>query len=197
MTHALLKRTTHKPPPALTLWDDIALPVSRVHELCGRARRTLALRIAAKTGGPVLWIAPAWGADPLNPVAVADIVPPRNLVFVTPRRPEDLLWSMEEALRSGVAPVVICDLPGPPPLTPVRRLHLAAQSGADLGKCRPLGLLLTPGDGGAAGVETRYRMDPAHTPDSPRWRLDRLRARMAPPKSWQLGPNGPAKPQQP
>jgi protein ImuA len=79
----------------------------------------------------------------------------------------------------------------------VRRLHLAAQSGAELGKCRPLGLLLTPGDGGAAGVETRYRMDPAHTPDSPRWRLDRLRARMAPPKSWQLGPNGPAKPQQP
>lgn len=196
MNQALLKRSTHKPPPALTLWGDVTLPLTRVHELCGRARRSLALRIAAKAGAPALWIAPAWGADPLNPSAVAEILPPRDLVFITPRRPEDLLWSMEEALRAGVAPVVICDLPGPPPLTPVRRLHLAAQSGAELGHCRPLGLLLTPGDGGAPGVETRYRMEPAHSINRRRWHLERLRARMAPPKSWELDTEGIANPQQ-
>ncbi|WP_306131853.1 ImuA family protein [Roseivivax marinus] len=187
---SVLTRAPHAPPPALSLWDEVALPLSRVHEVCGGARRTLALRIASETGGPVIWIAPSWGRDPLHPDGIAGLIEPREVLFVSPRRPEDMLWSMEESLRAGVAPLVVADLPEPPPLTPVRRLHLAAEAGTAEGTVRPLGLLLTPGAGGAPGVETRHRMEPAHAGGASRWRLERLRARMAPPKTWEVTETG-------
>ncbi|MFD1344756.1 ImuA family protein [Litorisediminicola beolgyonensis] len=184
----LLSRRSHRTGPALTLGPDIALAQGRVHEICGRARRSLALRLAAETEGPVVWIAPSWGTDPLGLDGVAALVAPARLVFLSPARTEDQLWCLEESLRSGMVPLVVADLSEPPALTPVRRLHLAAEAGTAEGGPPPTGLLLTPREGGAPGVETRFRIEPDHAPGETRWRLDRLRARMAPPRSWTLGP---------
>ncbi len=181
-----LSRRTHTPPPRLTLWDEVDLQLSRVHEICGAARRTLAVQVAARAGAPVIWITSTWERDRLNPCGVARVLPPQDVLFVAAPRPPDILWTMEEALRSGTVPVVIAELPEPPGMTPVRRLHLAAETGAGMGKCRPLGLLLTPGAGGAAGIETRWRMDPAHGPGRTAWLLERARARMCPPRIWRL-----------
>ena len=191
----LTKLTRHshrRDRPGLPLLGRFRLAGGRAHELCGGARRRLALWIAAGAEGPVLWIRPAWHPDRLHMAGVRVEIDPGRLVFVEAERPADLLWAMEEALRAGALPLVICDLPEPPGLTPVRRLHLAAEAGVEAQGGAGLGLLLTPGDGGAAGVESRWRLEPAHGVEAAGWRLARLRARDAPPGDWAVvrGPAG-------
>lgn len=182
---ALLSRRPHRPAPEVTLGHtELALRLGRVHELCGSARRTLALSIAARTGGPVIWIHPHATPQTLCADTVSGFVNPGEILFAAPRKRDMMLWAAEESLRDGQAPVVICDLPDPPGMVPVRRLHLAAEEGCGAGLCRPLALLLTPGDGGAPGIETRWSLDPAHHEGTGHWMLSRLRARMAPPRDW-------------
>ncbi|PRY73969.1 ImuA family protein [Marivita geojedonensis] len=181
----LLSRRPHRPAPAITLGDaEIGLRLGRVHELCGSARRTLALAIAAQTQGPVVWITPQGVSDVLCADAIADWINPGHILFATAPKRDLLLWAMEEALRDGHAPVVIADLPAPPGMVPVRRLHLASEAGCGAGVCRPLALLLTPDQGGAPGIETRWALNPAHHKGAGHWTLSRLRARMAPPRDW-------------
>lgn len=168
------------------------LAQARVHEACGIARRTLALWIAAQTSGPVIWIGPSWGQEHVHADGVTRWIDPARLIFVQPRRPDDMLWTMEETLRSGAVALAVADLPGLPGLTQVRRMHLAAETGMTTGQYAPLGLLLTPGVGGAAGVETRWHLSPAHAAGPETWRLERLRARAAPPQGWDIHrPAGP------
>lgn len=188
----LLTRAGQRPPEpgrdGVRFLGDLALARARVHEFCGPARRTLALQVARALTGPVFWISPEWHPDKLNGATLPEWVAPGRLIFVTPRRAEDLLWSMEECLRSGGAPIVVADIPAPPGLTPVRRLHLAAETGAAEG-IAPLGLILTPGAGGAGGVESRWHLAGRHTgPAEPGWELRRLRARTAPEARWQVAP---------
>lgn len=183
--NALLSRRPHRPAPQITLGDpEIALRLGRVHELCGPARHTLAVTIAAQLGGPVVWITQHAATEFLCPDAIAGHITPSHILFVTPAKRDMLLWAMEEALRDGHAPVVVADLTAPPAMVPIRRLHLAAEAGCGAGICRPLALLLTPGQGGAPGIETRWSLDPAHHHGAGHWTLSRLRARMAPPRDW-------------
>lgn len=181
----LLSRRPHRPAPQITLGDpEIALRLGRVHEFCGQARHTLAVSIAAQLGGPVVWIAPQGAAEYLCPEAITRQITAGHILFVTPAKRDMLLWAMEEALRDGHAPVVVADLTTPPAMVPIRRLHLAAEAGFGAGVCRPLALLLTPGQGGAPGIETRWSLEPAHHNGASHWILSRLRARMAPPRDW-------------
>ncbi len=200
--------------PQVEFLPDLGLTAGRVHEFCGFSRRMLAVILARAMNGPVFWLRPARQVEHLHGDALAALggpAFPARFTFVTPRRDLDLLWSMEEILRAGIVPLVICELPAIPGLTPVRRLHLAARNGADRpGEGRfqqdiqkngqenraPLGVILLAGAGGAPGVESRWHMAPLPVgPDSPAdaapaettfWRLERRRARMQPLRGWTL-----------
>jgi protein ImuA len=175
--------------PLVPLVGGLSLAAARAHEICGPARRTLACMMAGSLEGPVIWIVAQHERDRLHPAGVAEMMEPGRLVFVTPRRAQDMLWTAEEALRAGVVPLVVADLQDPPALTPVRRLHLAAETGMEEGRVAPVTLLLTPGDGGAPGIETRWWMAPRHR-EGRAWRLERRRSRAEPPAAWDLAPNG-------
>ena len=151
----------------------------------------LALILLHATSGPVVWTHPGWQTERLMCDGVAPLADPGRLILAQAHRGDDVLWTIEEALRSGAVPLAVAELPVLPGLTAVRRLQLAAEAGAEaaraLGLLPPLGLLLTPGQGGAPGVESRWQMTPRHTPDLARWQLARLRARNAPPADWGVG----------
>lgn len=170
---------------------------ARAHELCGPSRVALALMLLAGCDGPVIWVTPSWLPDRPYACGLTDYLHPGRLILVQARRHEDLQWCAEESLRSGAAPMVLADMPQPPGLTAVRRLHLAAQAGAEIvfhagSGLAPLCLILCAGTGGAQGVESRWHMRPtpalsALTDDAgPAWRLERLRARTAPVAAWSL-----------
>lgn len=182
MTKHLLTRTHTRPAPETTLTGPISFIHGRVHEICGPSRRSLAILLAARQTGPILWIRPSWARTLVNAQGMATALNPARMVFADAPSTEDIQWCAEEALRSGAAPTVIIETTAPPGLTPIRRLHLAAQAANT--PC--LSLLLTPEGGGAQGVETRWHIAPAHRPGLRNWALTRLRARMAPPASWAL-----------
>lgn len=159
--------------PAIVLARDMALRPGRVHEGCGRARRVLAAMVAGAVAGPVIWAQPRHEAEQLMPAGLQAFFDPARLILVRARTAADLLWTLEEALRSGAVGLAVAELAQPPGLTPVRRLHLAAEAGGG----RAAGLLLTPGRGGAPGVESRWHLAPE--PEGG-WLARRLRARLAP-----------------
>lgn len=174
---------------------DLALRRARLHELCGPARVMLAALVMAKSLGPVVWIRPGWWPERLNAAGLQPLANPARLLLVRADRDEAALWAAEEVLRSGAVPLVIAETAAPPGLTPIRRLHLAAEAGAEAarrdGGTAPLGLLLLPGQGGAPGVESRWHLTPAPSRSllwsgGETWTLTRLRARLAPPARWHL-----------
>lgn len=184
-----------RPHDLAPLVGDLALRRGRLHELCGPSRLWLAVQVMARAQGPVIWVRPGWGSDRLNTAGLQPFANPARLILATAAREEGLLWAMEEALRSGAAPLVVAELLAPPGLTPVRRLHLAAEAGGEAARRdqtpAPLGLILTPGQGGAPGVESRWHLAPAPSPAllwavGESWTLTRLRARLAPPARWRL-----------
>ncbi len=184
MSSQLLGQKPARVAPGVKLHEEIALQLGRVHEACGPARRSFAMWLAGQMQGPVLWISPAWEPGQLHPDGMMPFADPARFIFAHPTRSEDLLWCLEEALRSGAIPLIVGDLPGAPGLTPIRRMHLAAEQGGAMARA-PLGLLLTPGDGGAQGIETRWHMAANHKGEARRWTLTRRRARALPPVTWQ------------
>jgi len=149
----LLTRETHRARSAdgVRFLDEISLAPARVHEACGAARHSFALILAAALRGPVMWIAPAWLPHRLHAEGIVRLVDPARFLFVTPKREDDVLWSMEEALRSGAVPLAVADLGAAPDLTASRRLQLAAGTGGGRGLC-----LIPEGRLAANAAETRW-----------------------------------------
>lgn len=185
--NVLLDRRPHRGTPGQPFLGRLSLAPARVHEICGAARHTLALIVAGGMEGPVIWVRPTWESGRLHGPGMTRMMDPGRVIFVEAQRPVDLLWTLEEALRSGAVPLVVGELPGPPGLTPMRRLQLACEAGTGQG-VRPLGLILTP-EGASPAAESRWHMAPAHGIHEG-WTLTRQRDRQEPPRSWQVGVKG-------
>lgn len=182
-------QSRHAPAPdALVLAAGVNLALARAHEVAGAAQVVFALLAAARLKGPVVWLQPSWTPERLMGDGLRRFIDPGRLVIGRARTLPELLWAAEEVLRTGLVPLVVAELPTLPGLTAVRRLHLAAEAGA--GACAaPLMLLLTPGRGGAPGIETRWRIAPLPgwaRDGKSRWRLDRARDRMMPEAAWEM-----------
>ncbi len=191
MQHIPLAAPGPRPPGNQTFLDGLSLARARAHEATGPARRTFAMLLARATTGPVFWVHPGWQPSRPHAPGMVAFADPGRFTFVRADRPPDILWVLEEVMRAGVVPLVVGDLPAPPGLTPVRRLHLAGEAGRAAAGRGPIALLLTP-QGNSPGVESRWHMRPAHGPAPERegWHLTRSRARMAPEQSWQVTRRG-------
>ncbi|MDO5658603.1 MAG: hypothetical protein Q4G36_09815, partial [Paracoccus sp. (in: a-proteobacteria)] len=128
----------------------------RVHEAFGPGRHVFALFQAARAGGDVIWVRPAHLVESLMPEGMPPKVAAR-LILVTPRSELDLLWSVEEALRSGLG-LVIAEPEKPLSLTAGRRLQLAAEAGGKAGGAT--GLMLIREGAGSPAAETRWECRP-------------------------------------
>ena len=148
---------------------DFPLRLSRVHEACGPGSAAFAA-LAAVGRTPVLWVREAWLPESLNPLGLAPVLNPAELLLARTRNQTDSLAVAEEALKDGACPFVVIEILRPLDLREGRRLQLAAKTGQTTGLC------LIPEGMGSNAAETRWRCSPvfdAATPDSTlmRWEL--------------------------
>jgi protein ImuA len=191
------------------------LPSACLHEIVAGDDSVAAAGFAAVllagfagNGGIVVWCRRglgSHGAKLYGPGLAAFGIDLRRLLVVRARRNAEVLWTMEESLRSGAVAAVLGEVPVPPPIA-LRRLQLATEAGGATGLLlRPHGapiaagsattrwrvasapsdpltfplrglLPLPPGEGGGEG---------AHLP-AVRWRVELLRCRAADAVGWVL-----------
>ena len=133
----------------------------------------------AGAGGTVLWCRRGRGL--YAPGLAAFGLAPERLIVVRGRTDTEVLWAMEEGLRSGSLAAVLGETGAAPP-TAARRLQLAAEAGG------VTALLLRPvAKATPSPALTRWRVSP--TPSTAcgariRWKVELLRCRGARPRSW-------------
>jgi protein ImuA len=154
---------------------------------------TVMLARLAEKRGIVVWC--RRGSDLYGPGLAALGLDPARLIVVRPRREADVLWAMEEGLRSRAPAAVLGEAAGGGPIA-LRRLQLAAESGGvaavllrpaqapfvpgpaltrwRIGSAGPLPA--TAGQGAAEGAD-RFRL---------RWQVELQRCRGGTPATWLL-----------
>jgi protein ImuA len=187
------------------------LPPSGLHEIFGASTGTgggkfqdnspatgfsillmarLAKAHSAGDKGQVLWAhqgAPLYGPG-LVSLGSNFSLSPDQVILLQARDDTEVLWAMEEGLRSGGLAAVLGQV-GRIDMIASRRLQLASEAGESSG------LLLRPPSRklAASSALTRWRITAAkgslHTPIGPAWKVELLRCRYKGadhPESWQL-----------
>lgn len=138
-------------------------------------------------GGTCLWIRASARFSPFPPALAAFGVAPERVVFVEVKRERDVLWAMEEALKSTALTAAISELPGLD-FVQSQRLQLAVE------KSRTTGFVLRtqPLQMGNTACAARWRI--RHLPSVleagmpgvglPRWDVELLKVRNGNPDRW-------------
>ena len=177
------------------------LPIGTVHEVGGLSAAGFVLHLLSRGRGRVIWAVPDNRRETLyGPGLQQAGVDPARLAIAACGTQEDLLWVVEEALKSGAAAAVVAQPAKPVDLTASRRLQLAAEAGGALGLILndPARLRIAAPSAGSglpgllapSAVTTRWQAEPVPSgegipegrekeADCPCWRLRLLRARGA------------------
>jgi len=148
-------------------------------------------RLAKRRGAPVLWCQAS--GDLHAPGLLRYGLPPQLLLVTRGRNDSDILWAMEEGLRSAALAAVLGEI-GTLPATAGRRLQLAAEAGGvtafALRRWRDSATAERQSKAPSAAV-TRWRIAAAPSRDedepgigTPLWRVELLRCRGGNPGSW-------------
>ena len=165
------------------------LALAAVHEIQGPAAAGFALHLLTSGLSEeecILWCVPEGRRDHLyGPGLWQAGIDPRRLVVAVCRDRDEMLWTVEEALKSGSVSAVVAQMDKnrsrgaagkPVDLTASRRLQLAAEAGGGLG------IILSEGGGALSpsAAATRWRADPAplsNALDRSCWQIALLRVR--------------------
>ncbi|MEM7425595.1 MAG: hypothetical protein AAF441_05835 [Pseudomonadota bacterium] len=163
------------------------LALRRVHEFMGWSAQALAIFMAGRIKGAILWCARMHSDHELYPAGFAALgCDARRLVVAECSSPTDALWAAEEGLRSGAAGAVVMEGERPLDLGSARRLQLAAEEGG------ALGLIVSAGnDALFPAAASRWHIAPE---PGGRFRLELTRSRTGLTGAWSitLGPGAPA-----
>ncbi|MBG51345.1 MAG: hypothetical protein JJ939_03570 [Alphaproteobacteria bacterium] len=139
---------------AAASYGDMAAAVGFAAALAVRACEDCHLR-------PVVWCQQGWGAYDMGQLYAPGLagfgLDPSRLLLVNPSREPDMLWALEECLRSGVLAAIVGEVPSCSRhfnLRASRRLQLAAEDAST-----PLILLRGHEEGlSASAAQTRWRV---------------------------------------
>ncbi|MDN3721626.1 hypothetical protein QW131_26800 [Roseibium salinum] len=123
---------------------------NRAHEVCGEGALVFAAIAAGQAEGMVVWVSERW-RPVINPEGLTPYCDPGKLLVTRADSQLDVLASMETALRSRAAGMVVGELTGSIGLTEGRRLQLAAEAG------HTRALIIIPEGTGSNAAETRWR----------------------------------------
>jgi protein ImuA len=166
------------------------LPRGALHEIAGGGddgaawgfSAALLARLAGAVGTTVVWCHRRDGL--YGPGLAAFGLGPERLIVVRGGTDAEVLWAMEEGLRSGGPAAVLGEARTTTP-TAARRLQLAAETGGVTGLLLRFGGEMTP-----SPALTRWRISaaPSSNPDTPvpatGWRVELLRCRGGMPAAW-------------
>lgn len=155
------------------------LALGRVHEFTGWSAQALAIFMAGRSEGAILWCARMHTDHDLYPPGLAALgCDARRLVVAQCSSPTDALWAAEEGLRSGAAGAVVLEGERPLDLTSARRLQLAAEEGG------ALGLIVSAGEDALfPAAATRWHIEPE---PGGRFRLGLTRSRTGLTGAWSI-----------
>jgi protein ImuA len=169
------------------------LPRGALHEVAGAGdggAEGFCAALAARLidgRGPVLWCLAR--GDLHGPGLGVFGLDPDRLIVARTRGPRDVLWAMEEGLRSGLPGAVLGE-PRVLDLTAGRRLQLAARAGGVA--CLVLHADAAPNGTSVALTRWRVAAAPSRPPDglpglgAARWRVALERCRGGVPREWLL-----------
>jgi protein ImuA len=141
-------------------------------------------RLCTEAAGPVLWVTRrgGFGEAPLYGHGLARFgLDPGRLLCARADSDKELLWAVEEGLRTPALAAVVAES-GAVDLTASRRLQLAAEAhGVTAVLLRPARGTILPA---AAATRWQVACAPSSPPDVARWHLDLDRCRGGTPQTW-------------